>query len=298
MSSLSNVDKVIDLLLSQKCANGSYIKMEERLLNEICTKAIQAFQRDPMLLAIEAPVTIIGDIHGQFNDLVKYFEKGGKPPSTNYLFLGDYVDRGRNSIETITLLLCYKIKYPNNFWMLRGNHETKFVSQNYGFLDECSQRYSPNLWTKFTDVFEYMPLAAVISDRIFCVHGGLSRELRDLDQIRSIPRPLTSAGETELVVDLLWSDPSPYLRGFHPSERGVSYSYGEDVVDAFLQKNEFDLVCRAHQVVNKGFEFPFGQKRTVLTIFSAPDYCGEFNNKGAMLIVNEKLECQFESIKP
>lgn len=127
-----------------------------------------------------------GDVHGQFTDLLRLFECGGFPPESNYLFLGDYVDRGKNSIETICLLLAYKIKFPDNFFLLRGNHECASINRIYGFYDECKRRFSVRLWKTFTDCFNCLPVAAVIDDKILCMHGGLSPELESLDQIRAI----------------------------------------------------------------------------------------------------------------
>ena len=130
-----------------------------------------------------------GDVHGQYYDLLRIFEYGGFPPDSNYLFLGDYIDRGRQSIETIVLLLCYKIKYPENFFLLRGNHECAQINRIYGFYDECKRRYSIKLWRVFSDVFNCLPVSAPIDEKIFCMHGGLSPELKNLDQIKGIVRP-------------------------------------------------------------------------------------------------------------
>ena len=157
----------------------------------------------------------------------------GKPPETKLLFLGDYVDRGRNSIETFAYLLAMKVKYPSEVWLLRGNHETRDISQLYGFWNECTERYGPRLWEKFVDVFSYLPLAAVISNRIFCVHGGLSKGLTNLDTIKNMKRPIDIPDSGPLA-DLLWADPSNEHDGFEESERGTSYTYGVDVVEEFL----------------------------------------------------------------
>lgn len=132
----------------------------------------------------------VGDIHGQYGDLIKIFEKGGFPGDVNYLFLGDYVDRGKKSIECICLLLAYKIKHPENFFMLRGNHECASINRIYGFYDECKRKYNLKLWKIFSDVFNVMPVAALIGEKILCMHGGLSPELKNLQQITSIPRPI------------------------------------------------------------------------------------------------------------
>ncbi|OHT06917.1 Serine/threonine-protein phosphatase PP1-2 [Tritrichomonas foetus] len=300
MSSNTKLDRILRKLFQGKTLErNTAIKIDVGDLTWLCTEAIKVLKEDDILLILKAPITVIGDLHGQFYDLLQYLDKSGKPPNSKILFMGDYVDRGYNSIETFSLLLALKVKYPESIWLLRGNHETKEISRLYGFYTECSSRYNQALWMKFTEVFRYLPLAAVISDRIFCVHGGLSPLLRDLEQISSLKRPL-DIPDSGLLCDLLWSDPSNEHTGYRESERGTSFTFGDDVVDSFLEKNDFDLVCRAHQVVQQGFEFPFLQfnKQTLLTVFSAPDYCEEFGNRGAMLKVDEGLKCTFEFVDP
>ena len=155
----------------------------------MCVKSKEIFAEQPILLELESPLNICGDIHGQYFDLLRLFEYGGYPGYVNYLFLGDYVDRGKYSLEAISLLFAYKIKFPENFFLLRGNHESENINKIYGFYDECKKRYSIKLWKKFADTFNQLPVAAVIDDKIFCMHGGISPELKDLDQIRNIVRP-------------------------------------------------------------------------------------------------------------
>ncbi|THG18420.1 hypothetical protein TEA_023764 [Camellia sinensis var. sinensis] len=187
-----------------------------------------------------------GDIHGQYPDLLRLFEYGGFPPDSNYLFLGDYVDRGKQSIETICLLLSYKIKFPDNFFLLRGNHECASINRIYGFYDECKRRFSVRIWRIFTDCFNSLPVAAVIDDKILCMHGGLSPEIDSLDQIRAIERPV-DVPDQGLLCDLLWADPDRDIKGWGENDRGVSYTFGADKVVEFLKKHDLDLICRAHQ---------------------------------------------------
>jgi serine/threonine-protein phosphatase PP1 catalytic subunit len=247
-----------------------------------------------MYLEIQAPITICGDTHGQYTDLLRLFEVGGHPPDTNYLFLGDYVDRGRQSIETICLLMAYKIKNPVNFFLLRGNHECASINRIYGFYDECKKRYSVKLWKLFTDLFNEFPVAACIDDKILLVHGGLSPDLNTLDQLAKLKRP-TDIPETGLLCDILWSDPESSQKSWNENDRGVSYTFNEKVLTKFLDNNNLDLLCRAHQVVEEGYEF-FGDKELV-TIFSAPNYCGEFDNSAAIMAVDENLMCSFKIFK-
>lgn len=180
------------------------------------------------------------------------FEYGGYPPEANYLFLGDYVDRGKQSIETICLLLAYKIKYKENFFLLRGNHECASINRIYGFYDECKRRFNVRIWKVFTDCFNCLPVAALVDEKILCMHGGLSPDLKNLDQIRNIARPV-DVPDQGLLCDLLWADPDKDVEGWGENDRGVSYTFGADKVAEFLQKHDLDLVCRAHQVKQINF---------------------------------------------
>jgi serine/threonine-protein phosphatase PP1 catalytic subunit len=207
-----------------------------------------------MLLHLTAPIQVVGDIHGQFPDLIRLFKKGGFPPDQKYLFLGDYVDRGRQSVETIILLLCFKIKYPNKIYLLRGNHECATINRIYGFYDECKRKFSMKLWKVFSECFNILPVSAVIENKIFCTHGGISPDLNGISQIEKIKRP-QEVPEEGVLCDLLWSDPEEGLEGWENNERGVSYIFGEDCVGKFLSDNDLDLICRAHQVVEEGYEF-------------------------------------------
>ena len=193
------------------------------------------------------------------------------------------------------LLMALKIKHPEQIWMLRGNHECASINRIYGFYDECKRRYNIKTWKKFQDVFNWLPLAAVVDEKIFCIHAGLSPDLQSMDQIRNIPRP-TDVPDSGLLCDLMWSDPEADIAGWAENDRGVSYTFGADVVGKFLNKHDYDLVVRAHQVVEDGYEF-FADRQLV-TIFSAPNYCGEFDNAGAVMAVDESLMCSFRILKP
>ncbi|AQK80540.1 putative serine/threonine protein phosphatase superfamily protein [Zea mays] len=264
-------------------------------IRRLCATAKDVFLSQPNLLELEAPIKICGDVHGQYSDLLRLFEYGGYPPDANYLFLGDYVDRGKQSIETICLLLAYKIKYPENFFLLRGNHECASINRIYGFFDECKRRFNVRIWKIFTECFNCLPVAALIDDKIFCMHGGLSPELKNMDQIRNISRPV-DVPDVGLLCDLLWSDPDKEIVGWGENDRGVSYTFGADIVAEFLQKHDLDLICRAHQVVEDGYEF--FANRQLVTIFSAPNYCGEFDNAGALMSIDDSLVCSFQILKP
>ena len=276
---------------------GKEINLSEKELNFLCSETKKIFLKQPILLELGPSLNICGDIHGQFYDLLQLFEIGGYPPEKNYLFLGDYVDRGKQSIETIALLFAYKIKYPENFFLLRGNHECSSVNRIYGFFDECKRRYSVKLWKNFIDCFNCLPIAAVIDDSIFCCHGGLSPELIFVNQIKNIIRP-TDVPEYGMLCDILWSDPSEnenMNEFFGFNERGISVTFSKKSLKNFLNDNNLELLCRAHQVVEQGYEF-YGNNSCV-TVFSAPNYCGMFDNSGAMMVVDENLKCSFNIIK-
>ncbi|KAL4380097.1 hypothetical protein GQ457_02G038810 [Hibiscus cannabinus] len=287
------LDDIIRRLLEGK--GGKQVKLSEGEIRQLCINAKQIFVSQPNLLQISAPIRICGDIHGQYQDLLRVFEYGGYPPEANYLFLGDYVDRGKQSLETICLLLAYKIRYPDRIFLLRGNHEDAKVNRIYGFYDECKRRFNVSLWKLFTNCFNHLPVAALIDEKVLCMHGGLSPDLENLDQIKEIERP-TEVPDGGLLCDLLWSDPNPNVEGWADSDRGISCTFGADIVAAFLEKNDLDLICRGHQVVEDGYEF-FANRKLV-TIFSAPNYGGDFDNAGALLSIDEALVCSFEILKP
>ncbi|XP_020800276.1 serine/threonine-protein phosphatase alpha-2 isoform [Drosophila serrata] len=292
---IAQLDNIIIQLRTQSYTNRRAANLSEGTITYVCSAAREVFLSQPMLLELNSPVKICGDLHGQFRDLLRIFQQCGTPPMSNYLFLGDYVDRGQNSIETLTLLLCYKIRYPETFFMLRGNHESSDVNRVYGFYDECKRRYSIKLWRTFVDCYNCMPVSAIVGDRIFCVHGGLSPDLKSLDDIKFLPRP-TDVPSEGLLCDLLWSDPEEGNNAWMPNDRGVSYTFGASVVENFLQQYNFNLIVRAHQVVEDGYEF-FADRRLV-TIFSAPNYCNIFDNCGAVLVVDTNLVCHFIVIRP
>mmetsp|Transcript_53233 Transcript_53233/g.105773 ORF Transcript_53233/g.105773 Transcript_53233/m.105773 type:complete len:335 (+) Transcript_53233:185-1189(+) len=297
-----DIDSVLDKLLvvRKRHPTGQIVALDPQVVSFLCASARDIFMEQPMLLEVEAPISLCGDVHGQYHDLLRIFEHGSFPPISNYLFLGDYVDRGKKSLETICLLFAYKIKYPENFFLLRGNHESPSICRIYGFYDECKQRYSVKLWKTFCDVFNCLPSCAIVDDKVICMHGGLSQEMmaQDADvrrMVNSMSRP-ADIPDTGFLCDLLWADPSQEIIGFGTNDRGVSVSFGSDVVQYFLQKEELDLVVRAHQVVEDGYEF-FAD-RSLVTIFSAPNYCGEFDNAAAVLTIDENLVCSFQVLKP
>ncbi|XP_060947988.1 serine/threonine-protein phosphatase PP1-beta catalytic subunit-like [Limanda limanda] len=244
-----NVDGLITRLQEVEASlPGRIVQMTEAEVRGLCILSREIFLRQPILLEIEAPIKICGNIHGHYSGLLRLFERGGFPPEANYLFLGDYVDRGRQSLETICLLLAYKIKYPENVFLLRGSHECASINRIEGFYDECERRFNIGIWETFTDCFNCLPIVAIISEKIFCCHGGLSPDLQNMEQIRLIMRP-TVVPDTGLLCDLLWSDPDMEGQGWGRNNRGVSFTFGADVVDEFLIRHDMDLICRSHELL-------------------------------------------------
>jgi len=237
------------------------------------------------------PRSRCGDIHGQFYDLKELFKVGGDCPDTNYLFLGDFVDRGFYSVETFLLLLALKVRYPDRITLIRGNHESRQITQVYGFYDECLRKYgSVNVWRYCTEIFDYLSLSALIEDKILCVHGGLSPSINTLDQIRVIDRK-QEVPHDGAMCDLLWSDPED-IEGWGLSPRGAGFLFGGNIVKAFNHTNGLDLIARAHQLVMEGYKYMFD--KTLATVWSAPNYCYRCGNVAAILELDENRNANFK----
>ena len=280
-----DVDGLIDSLSQMKLP-------KETEVIELCKQAQEIISREDNVPTLSSPITVCGDIHGQFDDLIELFRVGGKIPDTNYLFLGDFVDRGLNSVETFLLLLSYKVKYPDRIILLRGNHESRQITQVYGFYDECIRKFgSGNVWKYCTDIFDCLCLAAVIDNQIFCVHGGLSPNVDTIDDIRKIKR-IQEVPQDGAMSDMLWSDPDADVKGFGFSPRGAGYLFGEDEVDKFNRKNNTTLIARAHQLVMEGYLMVFEEK--LVTVWSAPNYCYRCNNVASIMEFDEHLNRSFK----
>ncbi|KAI9777268.1 MAG: 3',5'-cyclic-nucleotide phosphodiesterase (PDEase) (3':5'-CNP) [Geoglossum umbratile] len=270
---------------------------EGRLTEEqalwIIQRGTEILRQEPNLLEMDAPITVCGDVHGQYFDLMKLFEVGGDPADTRYLFLGDYVDRGYFSIECVLYLWSLKIWYPNSLWLLRGNHECRHLTDYFTFKLECKHKYSEKVYDACMESFCALPLAAVMNKQFLCIHGGLSPELHTLEDLKSIDRfrePPTHG----LMCDILWADPLEEFGQEKTSEffvhnhvRGCSYFFSYPAACAFLEKNSLLSVIRAHEAQDAGYRM-YRKTRTtgfpsVMTIFSAPNYLDVYNNKAAVL---------------
>jgi len=287
-SDIANLDKQIEQLLECK-------PLPEAEVKNLCDKAKEILSEESNVQPVRAPVTICGDIHGQFYDLLELFKLGGKSPETNYLFMGDYVDRGYHSVETVSLLVSLKVRYRDRITILRGNHESRQITQVYGFYDECNRKYgNVNVWKCFTDLFDYLPLTAVVENQIFCLHGGLSPSIDTLDHIRALDR-IQEVPHEGPMCDLLWSDPDDRC-GWGISPRGAGYTFGQDIADQYNHNNNLKLIARAHQLVMDGYSQT--HEKHVVTIFSAPHYCYRCGNQAAIMEVDEHLRQTYIQFDP
>ncbi|KAI1779742.1 Metallo-dependent phosphatase [Hypoxylon cercidicola] len=354
---MSDLDKAIAQLRACR-------PIPEPQVRELCHKARELLIEEGNVVTVAAPVTICGDIHGQFHDLMELFRVGGDPPDTNYLFMGDFVDRGFYSLESFLLLLCLKVRYPDRMTLIRGNHESRQITTVYGFYDECLRKYgSANVWRYCCDIFDYLALGAIVlnasntlsppndmtpsedyadqdieievcnadgdmmsrfvrqngdepvererkspngiqpktgppgtgassasggtignpTGAVLCVHGGLSPLIDTVDKIRLLDRKQEVPHEGAMC-DLLWSDPDE-IDGWGLSPRGAGFLFGADIVKVFNHKNDLSLIARAHQLVMEGFKEMFDA--SIVTVWSAPNYCYRCGNVAAVLELSE-----------
>ncbi|XP_030649500.1 serine/threonine-protein phosphatase 4 catalytic subunit A isoform X2 [Chanos chanos] len=249
MGDISDLDRQIEQL--RRCE-----LIKENEVKALCAKAREILVEESNVQRVDSPVTVCGDIHGQFYDLKELF----------------------------------RVRYPDRITLIRGNHESRQITQVYGFYDECLRKYgSVTVWRYCTEIFDYLSLSAIIDGKIFCVHGGLSPSIQTLDQIRTIDRKQEVPHDGPMC-DLLWSDPED-TTGWGVSPRGAGYLFGSDVVAQFNAANDIHMICRAHQLVMEGYKWHFNE--TVLTVWSAPNYCYRCGNVAAILELDEHLQKEF-----
>lgn len=255
-----------------------------REVYKMCDTIVHLLLEEANVVGVSAPVTVCGDIHGQFFDILNLFHEAGRPPGTCFVFLGDFVDRGADGVEVVQLLLCYKLRYPKQITLLRGNHECRQITRAYGFYDECLVKYgSVSIWRRFCDVFDTFSLAAIIDRTLFCVHGGLSPWILTVPQAQSLDR-VAETPNLGPSCDLLWSDPVDVDDGWVLSSRGMGYLFGAKAVAHFSIANNLKLIVRSHQLAAEGHQYHFNN--SLLTIWSAPNYCGRCANAAAVLQVS------------
>eukprot|EP01017_Pseudomicrothorax_dubius_P017334 TRINITY_DN1958_c0_g1_i1.p1 TRINITY_DN1958_c0_g1~~TRINITY_DN1958_c0_g1_i1.p1 ORF type:complete len:333 (+),score=83.34 TRINITY_DN1958_c0_g1_i1:65-1063(+) len=267
----------------------------ERDFYQVCELVKEILAEESNVQPVSAPIIICGDIHGQFYDLLQLFRVGGEIPEKRYIFIGDFVDRGYHSVETLSLLLCYKVRYPGHITLLRGNHESRQISMTYGFYDEIVKKYgNGNPWKVCQEVFDLLPLGAIVEGKILCIHGGLSPNLKTIDQIRTNINRNAEIPHEGPFCDLMWSDPTDDTSCWLKSARGAGYLFGCQVTKEFNHLNGLDLVVRAHQLVNEGYKYHFPESN-LMTIWSAPNYCYRSGNIAAVFIVDEDLKRDFKT---
>jgi serine/threonine-protein phosphatase 2A catalytic subunit len=265
--------------------------LPEKDAKDMCKRVTALFRQEGNVVPVAIPVTIVGDIHGQFYDLIELFNVAGTIPATNYLFLGDYVDRGYFGLECISLLMCYKVQYPERIHMIRGNHEARQITQVYGFYDECLRKYgSADVWREFMFLFDALPISAFTANGIFACHAGLSPTLDTLDDVRALDR-FTEPPHEGPICDLLWSDPDEDKAGWGVSPRGAGYIFGADISEQFNHKNGVKFITRAHQLMMEGYMWHHDKQ--CLTLFSAPNYCYRCGNMAGIMEVNEDGDYDF-----
>jgi len=283
----SDIDKQIE-----KLKRGEIL--EESEVKALCDKAREILSKEDNIKRVNPPVTIAGDIHGQFYDLNELFKIGGECPDTNYIFMGNLIGKGDNCVVTFLLLLALKVRYPDHMTLLRGNMESKSISQVYNFYNECLSKYgSANVWSYCNEIFDLMNLAALVGDKIFCVHGGLSPSINTLDEIRQIDRKQDVPNDGAMC-DLLWSMPED-IEGWGISPRGAGFIFGGDIVAQFNQVNNIDIIARGLSLVMEGYNPMFND--TLVTIWSAPNYCNRCGNVAAILELDKNLNRRYKIFK-
>eukprot|EP01064_Diplonema_japonicum_P036340 TRINITY_DN812_c4_g1_i1.p1 TRINITY_DN812_c4_g1~~TRINITY_DN812_c4_g1_i1.p1 ORF type:complete len:492 (+),score=91.16 TRINITY_DN812_c4_g1_i1:82-1476(+) len=273
--------------------------LAERDAAELVNRAATILRKEPNLLRLNDPITVCGDIHGQFYDLCKLFEIGGDPNDQQYLFLGDFVDRGCFGCEVVFYLMAVKLRHPDTFFMLRGNHECRHLTAYFNFKAECLYKYGQSTYDQIMACFDCLPIASVLNGRFLCVHGGLSPDIRTVEDINAIHR-FREPPSSGPMCDLLWSDPmdeeeeeySPEALYVHNDLRGCSYVFSYNAVCQFLVTNNLLSVIRAHEAQDEGYRL-YKKSSTgfpsVICIFSAPNYCDSYDNKAAIIRFQNNL---------
>uniref|UniRef100_A0A182QZW9 Serine/threonine-protein phosphatase n=1 Tax=Anopheles farauti TaxID=69004 RepID=A0A182QZW9_9DIPT len=283
----SELDQWIEI--AKKCKY-----LPENDLKKLCDIVCELLMEESNVQPVSTPVTVCGDIHGQFYDLEELFRTGGHVPDTNYIFMGDFVDRGYYSLETFTRLLTLKARYPDKITLLRGNHESRQITKVYGFYDECYTKYgNASPWKYCCRVFDLLTIAALIDNEVLCVHGGLSPEIKTLDQIRTINRD-QEIPHKGAFCDLVWSDPDD-IETWAESPRGAGWLFGWLVTNDFVVINNLKQICRAHQLVHEGINYQF--ERKLVTVWSAPNYCYRCGNVASILDFTDISDPQVKIFK-
>ena len=317
----SPADVVLRVLLKPSNPAAPDFPISKETLSQLIDQCTEIVREQPIIAYLRPPVKIFGGLFGQYIDLLRYFDTFGEPSDTaggdiesfDYLFLGDYVGRGCKGLEVMSVLMALKVRYPDQVTLLRGHLEDPTQASLYGFQEECASRLSEDpqsassLFARFTALFEQLPLAAVLDDSILCVHAGIGKSWRHVDQLSALNRPARVArppgnSEEQLLLDILWSDPMENDKGsgtvantFRDAD-GSIVRYSSERLQQFLSDNSFVLMVRSHECVLSGYDRCAMNK--LITVCSATDYCGKYRNAGAMLVVKRNMEIVPKLLNP
>ncbi|OHT09107.1 Serine/threonine-protein phosphatase PP1 [Tritrichomonas foetus] len=282
------ITRILRCRVNRKSKESPFMKEDDIL--SLISQTIEKLKDEPAVLNIEGEFNVVGDIHGNLDALLRFFDSLNYPPYSSYLFLGDYVDRGSNSAEVLFILFSLKILFPRNVYLLRGNHECESLTTQYEFRKECEATLGKKVYQKIIESFNYLPIAAILNKTIFCVHGGISPDLKSREDINKITKTYEDP-VSGIVGDLLWTDFEDYVEGFEDNDRGCGYACGEDAVSDFLKNCEFSLILRSHQLCDNGYLWPFGDDGHCLTIFGSDDYMGRVNDAAVAIVrPNNEIE--------
>lgn len=274
-----NIDDIISQLEKARLLPESH-------LATLMHKLLEILYKESNCLELKSPIVVVGDIHAQLFDVFELFKKCAPNgfENTKFLFLGDYVDRGRYSICTFAYLAALKLKYPTQFYLLRGNHEIRQINQSHGLYKEtCSLYGHSGIWTLFNTVFDALPISALVDDKYFCVHGGLSPTVPLIESIALLNR-FQEVPNSGPFADLVWSDPDN-VDNWCANPRGTGYLFGKRQVDEFLHNNDVQMIVRTHQLAVEGYQHWFDEK--LITIWSAPNYMYKFGNKATAFKIDD-----------
>lgn len=302
------ITAIINQILSQKSEyDTESAHLQDEQIYYVFDRVKEILKEEPTLLKISSPVTVVGDVHGQLYDLRIIFDKCGYPSTKKYLFLGDYVDKGFRDFDTILLLLCYKILNPHNVYLLRGNHELSCINKYCGLFDIIKNEYENGqiIYEKVNEIFDYLSLAAIVDEQIFCVHGGISKHLNKMEDLNEIKKPVNECLVFEnnhfidgLVTDLLWAECDKDIDYWRNGNYGYETFFGYKAVEDFLTKFNLKLICRGHEYNKDGIEYNFSPHKSFITIFSAPFYRLMYDNTAAVIHFNKSLDFEVSKFEP
>jgi protein phosphatase len=292
----SLTDTVLSVLTVYASPDGiASLPPPEQILEQI-SQCRELFAAEPSLLDLHGSFVVVGDIHGNVTDLVRIFERMGYPPDAKYVVIGDFVDRGPNSVEVMLLLFALKLLFKDDIFLVRGNHECDSLCRSFGFKGECEMKLGSAVYTNFIECFAFLPFAARINGKVLCVHGGIGPEVPNLEAIEGLCRPMRSY-DSPVSNALVWSDPRAEVTGFTPSDRGLGSFYNSEVLEHFLSAHGLSLLIRGHEFCPDGYDRPFGVDGKCITVFSSSDYCGA-GNSAAVIRVDPMADPVFEVFAP